>query len=192
MQFLADVYVKCDVCVGKRYNLETLSIKYKNKTINEVLDMTVDEAAEFFVNHWKITRTLRILQSVGLGYIELGQSAPTLSGGEAQRVKLAKELYTNINSHTIYLLDEPTTGLHMYDVNKLVKVLRNLVEQGNTVVVIEHNLDIIKNSDYIIDLGKEGGEKGGEVIYQGNIEGLLNETDSDTAHYLKEYLDEGY
>jgi excinuclease ABC subunit A len=192
MQFLADVYVKCDVCAGRRYNLETLSIKYRNKSINEVLDMTVDEATDFFTNHWKITRTLKILQSVGLGYIELGQSAPTLSGGEAQRVKLAKELYTNVNSHTIYLLDEPTTGLHMYDINKLVKVMRNLVEQGNTVVVIEHNLDIIKNSDYIIDLGKEGGAAGGEIIYQGKTEGLLKQEESDTSHYLREYLNEGY
>jgi excinuclease ABC subunit A len=189
MQFLADVYVKCDVCHGHRYNHETLEVKFKGKNIAEILKMSVDEALEFFKHHQKVYRILKVMQEVGLGYIELGQPAPTLSGGEAQRIKLAKELYTAITMHTVYILDEPTTGLHMYDVQKLIRVLRNLVEQGNTVVVIEHNLDVIKNCDWLIDLGPEGGEKGGEVLYQGSTEGILAEEKSATGEYLKRYLE---
>ncbi len=188
MQFLADVYVKCDVCQGRRYNTETLSVQYKGKSIDEVLSMSVDEAHEFLQHHWKIRRILKTMQDVGLGYIELGQPAPTLSGGEAQRVKLAKELYTNVKIHTLYLLDEPTTGLHMYDVDKLIKVLRNLVHQGNTVVIIEHNLDVIKNCDYIIDLGPEGGEEGGRVVFQGPTRQLPKEKKSYTGQFLEKYL----
>ncbi len=188
MQFLADVYITCDVCMGRRYNSETLGIKYKDKNIYDVLKISVNEAKEFFKHHPKIERILTVLENVGLGYIELGQPAPTLSGGEAQRVKLAKELYTNTSVHTLYILDEPTTGLHMYDVEKLIKVLRNLVNQGNTVVVIEHNLDVIKNCDYIIDLGLEGGDKGGQIVFQGGIDELLQNQTSYTAFYLRKYL----
>lgn len=189
MQFLSDVYIKCDVCHGKRYNSETLSILYKDKNIAEVLDMTVDEAYHFFENHWKIRRILKTMQDVGLGYIRLGQSATTLSGGEAQRVKLAKELYTNLKYHTLYLLDEPTTGLHMHDIAKLLKVLRELVFQGNTVVLIEHNFEVIKNCDYLIDLGMEGGQEGGNLIFQGKTDDIFK-VNSYTGEYLKKYLDE--
>lgn len=191
MQFLADVYVQCDVCHGKRYNSETLTVSYKDKTINEVLKMTVDEAAVFFQDHFKILRILKTLQEVGLGYIELGQPATTLSGGEAQRVKLAKELYTNLKYHTLYLLDEPTTGLHLEDIAKLLKVLRDLVIQGNTVVVIEHNFEVIKNCDYLIDLGPEGGEHGGKVLFQGlTAELLKNQISTDTQSYFQQYLND--
>lgn len=185
MQFLSDVYVKCDVCKGQRYNKETLEIKYREKNIYEVLKMTVDEAVVFFENHPDIFRKLSLLQQVGLGYIELGQSAPTLSGGEAQRIKLAHELTKKDTGQTLYILDEPTTGLHFYDVERLLHILYKLVEKGNTVIVIEHNLDVIKNSQYVIDLGPEGGDKGGSLIYQGDIKGLLKEKKSYTGKYLR-------
>jgi excinuclease ABC subunit A len=188
MQFLSDVYVKCDVCEGKRYNRETLEVKYKDKTIYDVLEMTVDEAAVFFANHHKIFIKLQFLQKVGLGYITMGQPAPTFSGGEAQRIKLADELSHSSKGHTLYILDEPTTGLHFYDIQKLLNALNELVEQGNTVVVIEHNLDIIKNAQYIIDLGPEGGDKGGEILYQGALDGILTEKRSHTGAYLSHFV----
>lgn len=188
MQFLPDVYVTCDVCEGKRYNEETLEVKYKDKNIAEVLDMTIDDAATFFKSQSGIHKKLITLQEVGLGYLKLGQPAPTLSGGEAQRVKLAKELSTRTLDHVLYLLDEPTTGLHFEDVKKLLQVLTQLVEQNNSVILIEHNLDIIKNSDWIIDLGPEGGENGGEIIAQGTVENVCNNNNSLTGMYLREEL----
>lgn len=183
MQFLPDVYVTCDVCHGKRYNNETLEVRYKDKNIAEILDMTIDEAYEFFTMPI-LRRKLKTLLDVGLGYLQLGQSAPTLSGGEAQRVKLAKELSIQSHDHTVYLLDEPTTGLHFHDVQKLLNVLTALVEQGNTVIVIEHNLDVIKNADYIIDLGPEGGEYGGEIVAMGNPQMIARNKNSFTGYYL--------
>ena len=167
MQFLPDIYVPCDVCGGSRYSEETLQVYYRGKNIAEVLALIVDEAIDFFVGHPSLQEKLKTLQAVGLGYISLGQSAPTLSGGEAQRVKLARELASNRHEHVVYLLDEPTTGLHFDDVKKLLHILVSLVYQNNTVIVIEHNLDIIKNADYIIDLGPEGGENGGCLITAG-------------------------
>ena len=187
MQFLADVYITCDVCNGRRYNSETLDVTFKGKSIDQVLAISTDEAFAFFENHHKIQKILRVMQNVGLGYIELGQPAPTLSGGEAQRVKLAKELYTNVHVHSVYILDEPTTGLHMYDVDKLIGVLRNLVEQGNTVLVIEHNLDVIRNCDYVVDLGPEGGDEGGKLLFQGTISDLTHQKNSYTAEYVRKY-----
>lgn len=186
MQFLPDVYVTCDVCHGKRYNQETLEVNYKGKNISEVLEMTVDESAEFFKGIGTLAKKLETLQAVGLGYIKLGQPAPTLSGGEAQRVKLAKELSTRSFDHTVYLLDEPTTGLHFADVQKLLTVLEQLVKQGNTVIVIEHNLDIIKNADWLIDLGPEGGNGGGEIIATGTPKQLAEDPNSHTGKFLKE------
>jgi len=168
MQFLPDVYITCEVCKGKRYNKETLEVKYKGKDINDVLEMSVDEAMGFFSNIPSIVRKLRLLSDVGLGYIKLGQPAPTLSGGEAQRVKLAAELSKKPTGKTLYILDEPTTGLHFADVERLIKVLQRLVEGGNTVLVIEHNLEVIKVADYVIDLGPEGGEKGGYLVACGS------------------------
>lgn len=188
MQFLPDVYVKCDLCGGKRYNSETLEVHYKDKNISDILNLTVDEALDFFKNHPLIYHKLKTLQDVGLGYIQLGQPAPTLSGGEAQRVKLAHELTRNDTGRTLYLLDEPTTGLHLYDIEKLLKTLFKLVEKGNTVIVIEHNLEVIKNCQYLVDLGPEGGDKGGRVVYQGPTEGILKITESYTGQYLKKYL----
>lgn len=188
MQFLSDVYVKCDSCCGYRYNEETLSVKFKNKNIYEVLEMTVDEAYEFFQNHYSIRKKLHALREIGLGYVRLGQPAPTFSGGEAQRIKLATELTKSQLAHTVYILDEPTTGLHLYDIEKLITFLDKLVKMDNTVIVIEHNLDVLKNCQYIIDLGPEGGEKGGNVVYQGPIEGVVNEKKSYTGYYLKKYL----
>ncbi|MCB9813700.1 MAG: excinuclease ABC subunit UvrA [Pseudomonadales bacterium] len=188
MQFLPDVYVTCDVCDGKRYSEETLEVYYKNKNISQVLDMTIDEAAEFFKNQSTIIKKIKTLQEVGLGYIKLGQPAPTLSGGEAQRVKLAKELSTKTLDHVVYLLDEPTTGLHFEDVKKLLEVLNQLTHQNNTVILIEHNLDVIKNSDWIIDLGPEGGDGGGEVIAEGTPFNIANNKNSITGTYLKEEL----
>ncbi len=185
MQFLSDVYVRCDVCEGKRYNRETLEVKYKDKTVYDVLELTVDDALEFFANHTKIRNKLVFLQKVGLGYITLGQPAPTFSGGEAQRIKLADELSRATRGHTMYILDEPTTGLHFHDTQKLLTALHELVEQGNTVVVIEHNLDVIRNAQYVIDMGPEGGDKGGQVIYQGELPGLLKTEASYTGKYLK-------
>ncbi len=188
MHFLADVFVPCEVCKGKRYNRETLEVKYKGKNIYEVLDMTIDEAVEFFTNLPKIKRKLETLQEVGLGYIKLGQSSTTLSGGEAQRVKLATELSRKSTGKTIYVLDEPTTGLHTADVHKLTYVLDKLVEGGNTVVVIEHNLDVIKTADYIIDMGPEGGDNGGTVIAAGTPEKIASVDNSYTGQYLKKML----
>lgn len=188
MQFLPDVYVTCDVCEGKRYNRETLEITYKGKSIYEVLKMTVDEAVNFFANHHRIHEKLFFLQNVGLGYIELGQPAPTFSGGEAQRMKLVNELSRRDSGKTIYILDEPTTGLHFYDVQKLMTTLYQLVEKGNTVIVIEHNLDVIKNSQYVIDMGPEGGDGGGTVLYQGETEGVIDVKGSYTGEYLKKLI----
>lgn len=189
MHFLADIFVPCEVCKGKRYNRETLEVKYKGKNIYEVLEMTVDEGVEFFENIPKIKRKLETLQEVGLGYIKLGQSSTTLSGGEAQRVKLATELSKRSTGKTIYILDEPTTGLHTADVHKLTEVLDKLVEGGNTVVVIEHNLDVIKTADYIIDMGPEGGDNGGTVIASGTPEQVAKVEKSYTGKYLKKMLE---
>ncbi len=186
MQFMPDVYVKCEVCGGKRYNREALEIKYKGKTISDVLDMTVDTALEFFKNVPKVKRKLQTLHDVGLGYIRLGQSAPTLSGGEAQRVKLALELSKRSRGNTLYILDEPTTGLHFADLEKLIKIIKRLVNKGNTVVVIEHNLDVIANSDWVVDLGPEGGGKGGEVVFSGTVSDLIKDKKSYTAQALRE------
>ena len=188
MHFLPDVYVECDVCKGKRFNRETLEVKYKDKSIADVLDMTVDEAYGFFEAIPSIKNRLELLRKVGLGYIKLGQQATTLSGGEAQRVKLSKELSKRATGKTLYILDEPTTGLHFEDINKLLKVLHTLVDQGNSIIVIEHNLDVIKTADYIIDLGPEGGDGGGEIIAKGTPEAVVKTPGSYTAKYLKDYL----
>ena len=188
MQFLADIYVTCDVCEGHRYNKETLEVKYKGKNIFEVLKMTIDEAILFFQNHFKIFSKLDFMQKTGLGYLELGQPAPTLSGGEAQRLKLSSELSRRESGRTVYILDEPTTGLHFYDIQKLLHTLSELVNRGNTVIVIEHNLDIIKNCQYIIDLGPDGGEKGGNLVYQGHLQGILKINKSYTGQYLNKII----
>ncbi|MDX2065400.1 MAG: hypothetical protein SFX74_06625 [Fimbriimonadaceae bacterium] len=188
MVFLPDVYVPCEVCKGKRYNRETLEVKYKAKSIAEVLAMTIDEAVEFFRPIPKIFRKLITLQEVGLGYIRLGQPATTLSGGEAQRVKLAAELSKRSTGKTVYILDEPTTGLHFEDVNRLLKVLHRLVDQGNTVLVIEHNLDVIKTADWVIDMGPEGGTGGGEVVAMGTPEEIVTVDRSYTGRYLAPLL----
>ena len=185
MHFLSDIYIPCEVCKGKRYNQETLSIKYKNKNISDILNMTVDEACNFFENHPKIKRKLSTLQEVGLGYITLGQPATTLSGGEAQRVKLATELSKKSTGKTLYILDEPTTGLHIADVHRLTQVLQKLVKSGNTIILIEHNLDMIKICDHLIDLGPEGGENGGEIIAEGTPEEIAKNPKSYTGIYLK-------
>ena len=189
MHFLADVYVKCDVCDGKRYNEQTLEIKYKNKNISDILDMTVDEALEFFDAHPPIKNKLMTLNDVGLGYITLGQSALTLSGGEAQRIKLAKELSKRSTGKTLFILDEPTTGLHFADIELLLSVLNRLKDQGNTVVVIEHNLDVIKTADWIVDLGPEGGTDGGEIVAEGTPEEVAKIKSSFTGQFLKGILD---
>lgn len=189
MHFLADIFVPCEVCKGKRYNRETLEVKFKGKNIYEVLEMTVDEAVEFFSNIPKVKRKLETLQEVGLGYVKLGQSSTTLSGGEAQRVKLATELSKRSTGKTIYILDEPTTGLHTADVHKLIDVLQKLVEGGNSVIVIEHNLDVIKTADYILDLGPEGGDGGGRVIAKGTPEAVAKTEGSYTGKYLKKVLE---
>ncbi|MFA6017446.1 MAG: excinuclease ABC subunit UvrA [Patescibacteria group bacterium] len=189
MQFLADVYVVCDVCQGNRYNKETLEVKYKDKNIYEILKMTVDEALIFFNSYFKVYSKLSFLQKTGLGYLELGQPAPTLSGGEAQRLKLANELSRRDTGRTVYILDEPTTGLHFYDIEKLLHTITELVERGNTVIVIEHNLDIIKSCQYVIDLGPDGGDKGGKVIYQGELDGILKVKSSYTGQYLSKEND---
>ena len=188
MHFLPDVYVPCEVCHGKRYNRETLEVKFKGKSIADVLDMTVDEAYEFFINIEKLKVKLQTLKDVGLGYIKLGQSSTTLSGGEAQRVKLATELSKRSTGKTIYVLDEPTTGLHSYDVRKLIDIIQRLTEGGNTVVVIEHNLDVIKCADYIIDLGPEGGDGGGTIVATGTPEEVVKVEKSYTGKYLKNML----
>jgi excinuclease ABC subunit A len=188
MHFLADIYVPCEVCKGKRYNRETLEVKYKGKSIADILDMTVDEALEFFENIPKIKRKLETLRDVGLGYIRLGQPSTTLSGGEAQRVKLSTELSKLSNGNTVYILDEPTTGLHPADIHKLLDVLQRLVEGGGTVIVIEHNLDVIKTADYIIDLGPEGGDKGGQIVATGTPEEVAQNPNSYTGQFLKKVL----
>jgi len=190
MHFLSDVYVPCEVCHGKRYNRETLEVKYKGKNIYEVLDMTVEEAIDFFQNHERVLRKLETLRDVGLSYIKLGQSSTLLSGGEAQRIKLATELSKRATGRTLYILDEPTTGLHSEDVNKLIKVLEELVDRGNTVITIEHNLDVIKCADHIIDLGPEGGEGGGQVIFTGRPEEIIKCKDSYTGEFLKDKLED--
>jgi excinuclease ABC subunit A len=185
MHFLPDVYVPCEVCKGKRYNRETLEVRYKGKNISEVLDMSVDEACGFFSAIPPIARHMTTLRDVGLGYIKLGQPAPTLSGGEAQRVKLASELSKRSTGKTLYILDEPTTGLHFDDVAKLLGVLHRLVDTGNTVVVIEHNLEVIKTADHIVDLGPEGGAGGGRVVAEGTPEDVAAVPGSYTGQYLK-------
>jgi len=188
MQFLPDIYVPCDVCGGARYNRETLQITYKGLNIAEVLDLTIDEALEFFANVPRIRRKLKTMADVGLGYIHLGQPAPTLSGGEAQRVKLSRELSKIATGRTIYILDEPSVGLHSHDVAKLIQALNRLVDKGNTVVIIEHNLDIIKVADHIIDLGPEGGDRGGEIVAVGTPEIVADVASSYTGQYLKPLL----
>ena len=185
MHFLPDVYVPCDVCKGRRYNRETLEVKYKGKNIADVLDMTVEEGMAFFENHPRIRRKLQTLYDVGLGYIKIGQPSTQLSGGEAQRVKLATELSRRSTGRTIYVLDEPTTGLHTADVHKLIEVLQTFVEEGNTVVVIEHNLDMIKSADYIIDLGPEGGDRGGRLVACGTPEQVAACASSYTGQFLR-------
>lgn len=188
MHFMPDIYVECEQCHGKRYNTETLQVKYKGKTIADVLEMTIEQAVEFFENIPKIYSRLKTIQDVGLGYIKLGQSSTTLSGGEAQRVKLASELYRRISEKSIYILDEPTTGLHTHDILNLVNVLQDIVSKGATVVVIEHNLDVIKVSDYIIDLGPEGGDRGGTIVATGTPEEIASHPSSYTGQYLKKAL----
>jgi excinuclease ABC subunit A len=189
MNFLPDVYVECEQCKGKRYNRETLEVKYKEKSIADVLDMSVEEALNLFQFVPNIRKKLQTLVEVGLGYIKLGQSATTLSGGESQRIKLTKELAKRSTGRTLYILDEPTTGLHFHDVKKLIDVLQGLVNKGNTMVIIEHNLDVIKCADYIIDLGPEGGEGGGEVVATGTPEEIAKISNSWTGKYLKKFLD---
>ncbi|MCK4716855.1 MAG: ATP-binding cassette domain-containing protein, partial [Candidatus Marinimicrobia bacterium] len=188
MHFLPDVYVTCEVCKGKRYNRETLEIKYRGKSIADVLDMSVAKAFEFFEKIPRIWKKLKTLKDVGLGYIKLGQQATTLSGGEAQRIKLATELSKVGTGKTLYILDEPTTGLHFEDIKILLDVLNRLVDQGNTIIVIEHNLDVIKTADYIIDLGPEGGDNGGAIVAAGTPEDIAGNPDSFTGHFLKKAL----
>src|SRR6185437_10348121 len=188
MQFLPDVYIKCDQCNGKRYSTETLSIKYKGKNISEILDMTVDESLVFFKNIPTISSKLKLLNDVGLGYLHLGQSATTLSGGEAQRIKLATELSKKDTGNTLYILDEPTTGLHFLDVKKLLRILYKLREMGNTIIIIEHNLDVISAADWIIDLGPEGGSNGGQIIANGPPQEIINNEESRTTQFLKQKL----
>ena len=188
MQFLSDVYVECSACNGKRFNSETLSIKYKKLNIADVLDLTISEAIQIFDRVPPLARKLKMLEEVGLGYVKLGQSATTLSGGEAQRVKLAAELARIPRGHTIYILDEPTTGLHMADIEQLLKVLFKLRDLGNTVLVIEHNLDVIKSADHIIDLGPDGGAGGGTLVAAGTPEEIAKNPKSYTGQYLKPYL----
>ena len=188
MHFLPDIYIPCDVCKGKRYNRETLEVTYKGKNIADVLEMKIEEALEFFRMHPGLREKLQTLVDVGLGYLELGQPATTLSGGEAQRVKLAAELARRGNERTVYVLDEPTVGLHLADIERLLNVLNRLVEKGSTVIVIEHNLDVIKCADYIIDLGPEGGEKGGRVVGAGSPEELAENSRSHTGQFLRKIL----
>ena len=188
MHFLADVFVKCDLCKGNRFNRETLEIKFKNKNISDVLNMTVEEGLNFFKAIPSISSKLETLKKVGLEYIKIGQSATTLSGGEAQRIKLAKELSKRATGKTLYILDEPTTGLHPHDVKKLLEILHKFVEKKNTVIVIEHNLDVIKSSDWVIDLGPDGGEKGGYILFEGEVSKLLSQKNNDTALCLNDYI----
>ena len=191
MNFLPDVYVKCDSCGGKRYNEETLQVTYKGKNIFDVLEMTVEDALDFFANRPSLKKKIETLFDVGLNYIKLGQPATTLSGGEAQRVKLAAELQKRPTGKTVYILDEPTTGLHADDVGRLLKILQRLVNHGDTVIVIEHNLDIIKAADYIIDLGPNGGDGGGQVVATGTPEEVSENPKSFTGQYLKQVLKKG-
>ena len=188
MNFLPDVLVHCEDCNGMRYNRETLDVRFKGKSISDVLNLTVDQAVDFFENIPTIIRKIRTLKDVGLGYVTLGQSATTLSGGEAQRIKLASELSKRSTGNTFYILDEPTTGLHFQDVKVLLDVITSIVDKGNTVLIIEHNMDVIKVADYIIDLGKEGGDKGGYIVCEGTPEKIISSTDSYTAHFLKDEL----
>jgi excinuclease ABC subunit A len=188
MHFLPDVYIECPVCHGKRYNKEALEVNWQGRTIADVLDMTVDEAVEFFANIPKIASKLKTIQEVGLGYIRLGQPATTFSGGEAQRIKLASELSKKSTGKTLYILDEPTTGLHSYDVRELLKVLGKLVDGGNSMIIIEHNLDVVKSADWVIDIGPEGGILGGEVVAAGTPEDLAKNPESVTGMYLKPLL----
>jgi len=188
MHFLPDVYVTCEHCQGKRYNRETLEVRYKGKSISDVLELSIEEAADFFSAVPTIAGKLETLKSVGLGYIKLGQPATTLSGGEAQRVKLSKELSKRATGKTLYILDEPTTGLHFEDVKKLLEVLHRLVDQGNTVIVIEHNLDVIKTADHIIDIGPEGGNGGGTIVAEGTPEDVIKVKASYTGQFLKDML----
>ncbi|MCB0473345.1 MAG: ATP-binding cassette domain-containing protein, partial [Flavobacteriaceae bacterium] len=188
MNFLPDVYVECETCHGKRFNRETLEIRYKGKSISDVLNMTIDESVLFFENIPKIHKKLKTIQDVGLGYITLGQQSTTLSGGEAQRIKLATELSKKDTGNTFYILDEPTTGLHFDDIKVLMEVLNKLTNKGNTVLIIEHNLDVIKLADHIIDIGPEGGKKGGTVLCAGSPEAIVKNTTSYTANFLKKEL----
>jgi excinuclease ABC subunit A len=188
MQFLPDVYVQCEVCRGARFNRETLQVRFKGKTIADVLDTTIDEAVEFFGAIPAIARKLETLQSVGLGYLKIGQPAPTLSGGEAQRVKLSRELSRRGDGHTLYVLDEPSVGLHAADVHRLIEVLQKLVDQGNTVLIIEHHPDIIKVADWVIDLGPEGGERGGRLVAEGTPEQICEVPESYTGQFLRPHL----
>ena len=189
MNFLPDVFIQCEVCHGKRFNHETLEVLYKGKSINDVLNMTIDEACEFFSSIPHIYRKIATLQAVGLGYIQLGQNALTLSGGEAQRVKLANELARPGTGKTLYILDEPTTGLHFADVKQLMSVIQSLVDKGNSVLMIEHNLDVICQADYLIDLGPEGGTGGGTIVAKGTPEEVAQVPQSYTGHYVKEMLE---
>ena len=188
MHFLPDVYVTCDLCKGQRYNRETLEIRYRGKNMAQVLAMTVEEALVFFDAVPQLQRRLEILSEVGLGYIQLGQPATTLSGGEAQRVKLARELGKATTGRTLYLMDEPTTGLHFVDIERLLNVLRRLTEAGNTVLVIEHNLEVIRAADWVIDMGPEAGEKGGRIVVEGPPERVASASESHTGRYLREVL----
>jgi excinuclease ABC subunit A len=189
MNFLPDVYVECESCQGRRFNRETLEIRYKGKSISDVLNMSINEACSFFEALPKIYRKLKTIQDVGLGYITLGQSSTTLSGGEAQRIKLASELSKKDTGKTFYILDEPTTGLHFEDIRVLLDVLNRLVNKGNTVLIIEHNLDVIKQVDHVIDIGPEGGRKGGELLFSGTPEALMNDKKSHTAPFLAKELE---
>jgi len=188
MKFLPKVYVSCEQCSGARYNTETLAVRYKGKSISDILDMTFSEAADFFSSVPKVRRSLTVVDELGLGYLRLGQPSPTLSGGEAQRIKLAKAFVRDSAGRALYLLDEPTTGLHLADIEKLLRLFHLLVDRGNTIIVIEHNLDIIKEADWVIDLGPEGGEKGGKVVFQGPPSELINCADSYTGKYLRKFL----
>ena len=188
MNFLPDVYVHCSSCNGKRYNRETLEVRYKGKSIADVLEMTVEEAVAFFQTVPYLYRKIKVLEEVGLGYITLGQAATTLSGGEAQRIKLSTELAKRDTGKTFYILDEPTTGLHFEDIRHLLDVLNRLVDRGNTVLVIEHNMDVIKMADHVIDLGPEGGDGGGQILFRGTPEEMVNHAKTHTAKYLKEEL----
>ena len=190
MNFIPNVYIECPTCFGKRFNRETLEILYKGKNISDVLKMTVDEAVQFFEPVPKIYRKLKTIQDVGLGYITLGQSATTLSGGEAQRVKLAEELAKRDTGNTLYILDEPTTGLHFQDIERLLQVVQKLIDKGNTFIIIEHNMDVIKTADHIIDIGPEGGKHGGRVVAQGSPEEVAQVEESFTAKFLKKYVSE--